>query len=129
MGGGGAGAVQSVFGKSADAAARDYWDTLRIPAGEKYAQAEGAAKSLEGASKHEYDVIRTQAGNNNPDLFNGSWKPGYQSTIQDRLGASGQQALQSAIQRQAQAWLNANPRPANPRKNGYKWNGTRYVRS
>lgn len=136
--GGGSGAVQSVFGKSADTAARDYWDNLRIPAGEKYAQARGAAESLNGnvlsASTHVYDVIRTQAGDNNPDLLNGSgrnatWKPGYQDAINERLGESGQNALQSAIQRQAQAWLDRNPRPASPRKNGYKWDGTRYVRS
>lgn len=136
--GGGAGAVQSVFGKSADAAARDYWDNLRIPAGEKYAQVEGAAKSLEGdvlsAKTHTYDVIRTQAGHNNPDLLNGSgrnatWKANYQDVINERLGESGQNALQSAIQRQAQVWLDRNPRPAHPRKDGYKWDGTKYVRS
>lgn len=135
--GSGSAAVQNVFGKSANAAARDYWDNLRISANEKYAQAEGAANSLEGdvlsAKTHVYDVIRTQAGDNNPDLLNGSgrsatWKSGYQDAIMDRLGTSGERALQSAIQRQAQEWLNANPRPANPRKNGYKWNGTKYVK-
>lgn len=136
-GGGGSGAVQSVFGKSADTVARDYWDNLRIPAGEKYAQVEGAANSLNGgvlsASTHVYDVIRTQAGNNNPDLLNGSgrnatWKSGYQDTISERLGESGQNVLQSAIQKQAQAWLDRNPRPEHPRKDGYKWDGTKYVR-
>lgn len=136
--GSGSAAVQNVFGRSADTVARDYWNNLRIPAGEKYAQAEGAAKSLEGgilsANSHISDVIRTQAGGNNPDLLNGSgknatWKSDYQSVLMSRLGTSGQQTLRSAIQRQAQEWLNANPRPANPRKNGYKWNGTRYVKS
>lgn len=130
---GGSGAVESVFGKSADAAARNYWDNLRIPAGEKYGQVQDAADG-KMLGYHSYDVIRTQAGDNNPDLLNGSgrnatWKANYQDTINERLGESGQNALQSAIQRQAQAWLDRNPRPTHPRKDGYKWDGTKYIRS
>lgn len=129
----GSGSVQSVFGKSADTAARDYWDNLRIPAGEKYGQVQDAADG-KMLSYHQYDVIRTQAGDNNPDLLNGSgrnatWKSGYQEAVMDKLGTSGKKELQSAIQRQAQEWLKRNPRPANPRKNGYKWNGTKYVKN
>lgn len=128
----GSSAVQSVFGKSADTAAKDYWDNLRIPAGEKYGQVQDAADG-KMLSYHSYDVIRTQAGDNNPDLLNGSgrnatWKANYQDTINERLGESGRDVLQSAIQRQAQEWLKRNPRPANPRKNGYRWDGTKYVR-
>lgn len=129
----GASAASRVLGKSADAAAENYWNTLKIPASEKYAQAEGAAKSLEGgvlsAETHVYDVLRTQAGGSNPDLTSGSgWKTGYQQELKSRLGESGQREVQSAIQRQAQKWLKRNPRPKNPRKDGYKWDGTKYVK-
>lgn len=129
----GSAAVQNVFGMSADTAAKNYWDNLRIPAGEKYGQVESAANG-DMLGYHQYDVIRTQAGDNNPDLTNGSgrnmtWKSGYNEIINERLGESGRQELRSAIQRQAQAWLDRNPRPAHPRKDGYKWDGRKYVKS
>jgi len=124
--------VQDVFGMSASTAARNYWDNLRISTNEKYDQAEDAARG-EMLGFHQYDVIRTQAGGNNPDLLygtgrNATWKENYNRTINERLGESGQSALRSAIQSEAQAWLDRNPRPQNPRKNGYRWNGTRYVK-
>lgn len=69
------------------------------------------------------------SGRGVPVIIDMQKSDGIRGFKRDRLGTSGQQALQSAIQKQAQAWLNANPRPANPRKNGYKWNGTKYVKA
>lgn len=150
--------VQQALGMSATEAADNYWDKLRIPASEKYAQAEGAANSLEGgvlsAKTHAYDVIRTQGGKNNPDLVSGgSWKTfrndtgryigeDYASYLKDgpsttggnqilynRMTPGAKTQLNKAIQSSAQKWLRNHPKPEHPRKDGYKWDGTKYVRS
>lgn len=126
-------AVQDVFGKSANEVAKNYWNNLKVDPTEKYAQAREAADG-KALKYHQRDAIRTQAGDNNPDLTNGkkgrdmTWKQGYNETLRGRLGESGQKALQSAIQSEAQQWLNSNPRPEHPRKDGYKWDGTKYTK-
>lgn len=149
--------VQQALGMSATEAADNYWDKLRISASEKYAQAEGAAESLEGsvlsAGTHAYDVVRTQGGKNNPDLVSGgNWKTfrndtgrsisedyaGYlkdnptttsgNQVLYDRMTSGAKTQLDKATQASAQKWLRDHPRPKNPRKEGYKWDGTKYVR-
>lgn len=79
------------------------------------------------------EIIRTQAAASNPDLVNGrgnrqTWKPGGEEALYNRLGSSGVQQLQSALQTQAQRWLRENPMITNYRKKGYKWDGTKFVR-
>lgn len=149
--------VRQSLGMSATEAADNYWETLRIPASEKYAQVEGAANSLEGgvlsAKTHVYDVVRTQGAGNNPDLASGdTWNVfrndtgrniredymGYLNAnvrttdgnrvLMDRLSSSAKTQLTKAIQTSAQKWLERNPKPAHPRKEGYKWNGRKYVK-
>lgn len=38
-------------------------------------------------------------------------------------------SMRKAVQEEASKWLKDNPKPAHPRKDGYTWDGKKYVRA
>lgn len=128
--------VRGVFGKSANEVAYKAISDMKYsgsPRG-KYEAVESIANgnpnTVAKAILSPAEIMRTQAGPNNPDLFrsDGTWAPGYHAILTDRLGSSGTQQLNSALRSQAQRWLRENPMIENYRKKGYKWDGTKFVK-
>lgn len=103
MGGrGGSSGGMGGFGGSA----KSYWDNLSATGPSKYAAVEMAAKG----SKNVLDnAVGRIAGERD-------------------LTPSQESSLRTAVQEQAKKWLEDNPRPKNPRKEGYHWDGKKYVR-
>lgn len=87
-------------------AARGYWDNLSTSGPNKYTALQYAADG--NRSVLDSAVGRLSEGRSMTDAQKDS--------------------LRSALQEQARRWLSDNPKPRNPRKEGYTWNGKKYVR-
>lgn len=86
--------------------AKNYWDNLNTTGPNKYSAVQKAAN---GNSVVLDNAVGRIAG-------------------EKQLTEVQQQKLRTAVQEQAKRWLANNPRPRNPRKEGYTWNGKKYVR-
>lgn len=134
QGGSGVGAVFG--GRSADEVAYKAVSDMKYSGSPKgkyetiQSIADGKPDIVAKATLSPGEVIRTQAGPHNPDLFrkDGTWVSGYHDILMDRLGDDGAKQLNSALQKQAQRWLRENPMIDGYRKKGYKWDGRKFVK-
>ena len=86
--------------------AKDYWDNLSGSGPSKYAALQFAADGNENILNSA--VNRISEGKSMTDAQKDS--------------------LRTALQEQAKKWLEDNPKPKSPRKEGYTWDGKKYVR-
>lgn len=103
---GGRGSGSGGMGGGFNTTARDYWDNL----------------SASGPNK--YSVLKYAADGNKNVLDSAVGKASEGKNLTDAQKDS----LRRSLQEQARKWLEDNPKPKNPRKDGYHWDGKRYVR-
>ena len=103
---GGRGSNSRMTGNGFSSTAKDYWDNLNSSGPNKYTAIQYAANG--NRSVLDSAVNRVSGGKDLTDTQKDS--------------------LRGALQEQARKWLEDNPKPKNPRKEGYTWNGKKYVR-
>lgn len=104
MGGRGSGFQR--MGGGFNTTARDYWDNLNA------------------SGPNKYSVLKYAADGNKNVLNSAVGKASEGKNMTDAQKDN----LRKALQEQAKKWLSDNPKPKNPKKEGYTWNGKKYVR-